>query len=198
MRLRALAGAAIGACLLLIPATVSAQTAEPSKLWLVGGGGYASFLVDCSECGDPEDYQHTSSLLVNVGRAITPRLDFGMELTWVGGEALTNDRARTSFLLAATQFRPWRSQGFFVKTGLGIAFIRNDVTFPGEDPVEFLSKGFSVLVGTGWEWRLRSRFGAQVYASLHAAAAGDIVTSFGTAQNVMVNYWSVGAAIVIR
>ncbi len=198
MRLRALAGAAIGACLLLIPATVSAQTAEPSKLWLVGGGGSASFLADCSECGDPETYRHSGGLLVNAGRAITKRIDFGLEFFWMPGTTADGEEARTTFVLAATQFRPWQSHGFFVKAGMGIAFITNSITIPGQDSAEFITKSFSVLVGTGWEWRLRNRLGAQVFASQHVAAAGDIVTNLGTAENVMVNYWSVGAAIVIR
>jgi hypothetical protein len=195
---RALTGAAIVALLLLVPASVSAQTAEPSKLWLVGGGGSASFLADCSECGDPETYRHTGSLLVNAGRAINRRIDFGLEFVWAPGTTADGERARTTFTLAAVQFRPWQSHGFFVKAGMGIAFIRNSVTIPGNESADFVTKSFSVGLGTGWEWRLRNRFGAQVYASQHVAAAGDIVTNFGTAENVMVNYWSVGGAIVIR
>ena len=81
---------------------------------------------------------------------------------------------------------------------MGIAFIRNWVTIPGVDSGEFVTKSFAVAIGTGWEWRLSRRFGAEVYASQHAAAAGDILTSVGEAQNVMVNYWSIGGAIVIR
>ena len=190
---------------LLIPAAAAAQSAAsstqsalPSKLWIVGGGGSASFLVDCSECGDPEDYHHTGGVLINAGRAVNKRIDVGAEVFWVKSTSTGSERARTTFLLAASQFRPWQSQGFFVKGGIGISFIRNSVTPPDQAPHEFVTKAFSVAVGTGWEWRLRNRFGAQVFASQHVAAAGDIVTNAGTAQNVMVNYWSIGGAIVIR
>jgi hypothetical protein len=174
------------------------QPTEFSRLWIAGGGGSASFLVDCSECGDPEDYHHTGGVLVNAGRAITRRLDVGMELVWVPGATAGGEKARTTFVLAATQFRPWPSQGFFVKGGMGLAFIRNSVTIPEQAAAEFVTKAFSVGLGTGWEWRLRSRVGAQIYASQHVAAAGDIVTNGGTAENVMVNYWSIGGAVVIR
>jgi hypothetical protein len=174
------------------------QQADFSRLWIVGGAGSMSFLADCEECGDPEDYQHSYGLLVNAGRAITRRLDFGAELVWTPGEAASGDPVRTTFLLAATQFRPWQSQGFFVKGGIGIAFIKNRVTIPGQDSGEFVTKSLAVVIGGGWEWRLRGRVGAEVYASQHVAAAGDILTSAGTANNVMVNFWSVGGAVVIR
>jgi hypothetical protein len=174
------------------------QTSDFSRLWIVGGAGAMSFLADCEECGDPEDYRHSYGLLVTAGRAITRRLDFGAEFMWTPGETAGGDPVRTSFLLAATQFRPWQSQGFFVKGGIGIAFIKNRVTIPGQDSGEFITKSLAVAIGGGWEWRLRGRVGAEVYASQHVAAAGDILTSAGTANNVMVNFWSVGGAIVIR
>jgi hypothetical protein len=101
-------------------------------------------------------------------------------------------------VLAATQFRPWTRHGYFVKAGMGIVFIRNQVTIPDGDSGEFVTKAFGVAIGTGWEWRLRGRWGAQVFGSLHAAAAGDIFTSTGTFQNVMANFWSVGGAVVLR
>jgi hypothetical protein len=40
--------------------------------------------------------------------------------------------------------------------------------------------------------------GTQVVVAQHAAALGDIRTTQGDIQNVLVNSWSVGAAIVIR
>jgi len=202
-------GAALLALLLTgLPGVAAAQTAgrpaspsqpaEMSKLWIVAGGGSSSFLADCTECGDPEHYRHSGGVLVNAGRSVTRKLDFGAEIFWsTAGTIAGGDRARTTFALAATQFRPWQSQGFFVKAGIGIAFIRNSVTI-NEEAGEFLSKALAVGIGAGWEWRLRGRFGAEVYASQYAAAAGDILVSAGTANNVLVNYWSVGGAIVIR
>jgi hypothetical protein len=169
-----------------------------SKLWIVGGGGSSTFLADCTECGEPENYRHSGGLLVNAGRSVTRKLDFGAEIFWsMTGTTTEGERARTTFGLAVTQFRPWQSQGFFVKAGLGIAFIRNSITI-NEQSGEFLTKALAVGIGAGWEWRLRGRFGAQVYGAQYAAAAGDILINAGTANNVMVNYWSAGGAIVIR
>jgi hypothetical protein len=178
----------------LDPAT---QQTDFSRLWIVGGAGSMSFLADCEECGDPEDYQHSYGLLVNAGRAVTRRIDVGGELVWTPGETAAGDPVRTTFVLAATQFRPWQSHGFFVKGGIGIAFIKNRVTIE-QDSGEFITKSLAVAIGGGWEWRLRGRVGAQIYASQHVAAAGDILTSIGAANNVMVNFWSLGGAVVIR
>ena len=215
MRARAFAGAAVFALLVLaIPGVAAAQTpairmeagssdparqpADWPKLWIVGGGGSASFLADCEECGDPENYRHSGGLLVNAGRSVTRKLDFGGEFFWTTtGSTAGGDKARTTFALAVTQFRPWQSQGFFVKAGIGIAFIRNSVTIEDQTG-NFITKALSVGIGAGWEWRFTRRFGAEVYGAHYAAAAGDILISAGEANNVMVNYWSVGGAIVIR
>jgi len=209
VRARAFAGAALLASLfMLIPGVAagqtagkpaaSAQPAEMTKLWIVGGGGSSTFLADCTECGEPEHYEHSGGLLVSAGRSVTRKLDFGAELFWsTSGTTAGGDRARTTFALVTTQFRPWQSQGFFVKAGIGIAFIRNNVTI-NDQSGEFLTKALSVSIGGGWEWRFSRRFGAEIYAAQYAAAAGDILVSAGTANNVMVNYWSAGGAIVIR
>ncbi len=208
MRARVLASAALLALLFIgVPGIAAGQTgsqpatsqpAQMSKLWIVGGGGSSTFLADCTECEDPEDYRHSGGVLVNAGRAVTRKLDFGAEIFWSTTAATADsERARTTFALAVTQFRPWQSQGFFVKVGLGIGFIRNSVTIEGESG-EFLTKALAVGIGAGWEWRLRGRFGAQVYGAQYAAAAGDLLVNAGTANDVLVNYWSVGGAIVIR
>jgi len=45
---------------------------------------------------------------------------------------------------------------------------------------------------------LSRHFGAQIFAAQHAAALGDLTSGETTAENVLGNFWSVGAAIVIR
>jgi len=179
-------------------AQTAGQTTEMTRLWIVGGGGSSTFLADCLECGDPQNFRQSGGLLVNAGRSVTRKLDVGAELFWsTAGTSAGGDRARTTFALVAAQFRPLESHGFFVKAGIGIGVIRNNVTI-NEQTDEFLTKALALGIGAGWEWRLSRRFGAQVYGAQYAAAAGDILVSAGTANNVMVNYWSAGGAIVIR
>ena len=99
--------------------------------------------------------------------------------------------------MAVVQVRPWQSKGFFLKAGAGMAFMKNFLkTVQADTPLR--SKAFALGIGTGWEWRTHSRVGAQAFATLNAAALGDLETSDRTIQNVMGNFWSVGGAIVIR
>jgi hypothetical protein len=55
-----------------------------------------------------------------------------------------------------------------------------------------------VVIGAGWEFRPRRRVGFQVFGSQHVAAIGDLATADGDVPDVVGNFWSIGASIVIR
>ena len=116
-------------------------------------------------------------------------------MAWLPGEARGGAPIRATFLLGVVQFRPWESKGFFVKGGLGMTFLRN---FLDEDQSPIFQKALSVAIGGGWVFRPQERLGFQLYLSQHAAALGDFETREGTLENVMGNFWSLGAAVVIR
>ena len=102
-------------------------------------------------------------------------------------------------ILAVAQFRPWTSAGFFLKGGMGMAFVRNWVYTGGADTKPpYTSKALSVVYGGGWAFRPQARVGLQIYGTHHAVALGDLQTSTFLAENIMGNVWSAGAAIVIR
>ena len=105
-------------------------------------------------------------------------------------------RIRTVHLNAVAQFRPWSSQGFFLKGGAGMAFVRNWVDASGPDPIN--SKALSVVIGAGWAFNPTSRVGLQVFGTQHAGALGDLQASQGLIDDVIGNRWSIGAAVVIR
>jgi hypothetical protein len=177
----------------------SAQDA-PSNAWLVAGGASTTTLASCEDCvEDPATYRHTGSVLVNAGGAINPRTDLGAELLLVASTTSGPDQIRVTFLMGSVQFRPWQSKGFFVKGGAGMAFVRNWIltTVNGEDS-GIRSKAFGLGLGSGWEWRASRHVGAQVLGALHVAALGDLEIARGRVENVMGNFWSVGAAIVLR
>jgi hypothetical protein len=100
--------------------------------------------------------------------------------------------------MAAADFRPWKTHGFFLKTGAGMAFLRNWLSALDDQEPPVRSKAFALAIGAGWEWKVRGRAGVQVFGAQHATALGDMPTSERTIQNVMGNFWSVGAAIVLR
>jgi hypothetical protein len=66
----------------------------------------------------------------------------------------------------------------------------------GPEPIR--QKASSVVIGAGWAFRPAERVGLQVFGSQHAAALGDLQGASGTVQDVMGNFWSFGAGVVIR
>jgi hypothetical protein len=84
----------------------------------------------------------------------------------------------------------------FIKGGAGMAFVRNWVDASGPDAIN--SKALSVVIGGGWAFRPSERVGLQVFGAQHAGAVGDLQTTSGDVPDVIGNFWSLGAALVIR
>ena len=192
----------------LAPSVVLAQTAPQtlqtgtteeagvaSNLWLVAGGAFATLRGDCQTCEEDYPYRHAASIVANIGYRVNHRMDVGAEIFWMPVNT-AEGRIRTTHLDAVAQFRPWASQGFFVKGGAGMAFVRNWVDVIGSGSID--SKALSVVIGTGWTFRLAERVGLQVFGAQHVAALGDLRTGEGEVPDVVGNFWSLGAAIVIR
>jgi hypothetical protein len=177
-----------------LPALAGAQNAD-SKLWIVAGGGSTTVRGDCQTCEEDYPYRHGGSVLGNIGYRVSPRVDVGGEILWAPVETASGQIRATHFD-AVTQFRPWRSHGFFLKTGAGMAFVRNWIDTLGPDAIN--SKALSVVIGGGWEFRAEQRVGFQVYASQHALALGDLQTAHAEVSDVMGNAWTIGGAIVFR
>ena len=182
----------------LIPAPAMAQDtqpAPPSRLWIVAGGAAGTLRGFCQNCGQDFPFRHGGALVGDVGYRISSRVDVGADLFWIQWH---NDsgRIRATALDAVAQFRPWSSKGFFVKGGAGMAFVRNWVQTLGPHPDD--SKALAVVIGGGWEFKTNSRLGLQLFAMQHVGALGDLQTANGAVADVTDNFWSLGAAIVIR
>jgi hypothetical protein len=190
------------ALLVVLSADRAAAQGAPSSSsgsgwpWIVAGGSATSVLGDCTDC--PADtYLHTGGVFGIVGKSLTPRTLAGVEVFWVPATAATGDPIRTTYIMGTLQFHPWTSSGFFVRTSAGMAFVRNWITTVNTSD-SFTSKAFALEIGGGWEWRVAPRIGTQIFGAQHVTALGDLTGSTGTIENVMGNFWSVGAAIVIR
>jgi len=181
------------------PAALSAT----SRLWLVVGGASATLRSDCEAPPSPlspvtcgtSPYRTSASLVANVGYRVNDRMDVGAEVFWMPMNT-SGGHIRVTHFDAVAQFRPWRSQGFFVKGGAGMARLRNWLDAVGPDSIN--QKALSVMIGAGWVFRPASRVGLQIFGAQHAGAIGDVQTADGLVQNVMGNFWSIGAAVVIR
>lgn len=177
------------------PAVPPDEAAEASRLWLVAGGTFAAMRGDCQTCEEDFPYRNGGGILVNIGYRVNDRMDVGGELFWVPMDT-AEGQIRTTHIDAVAQFRPWGSQGFFVKGGAGMAFVRNWVDGIGPDPIN--SKAWSVVIGGGWAFRPAARVGLQVFGAQHVAALGDLQTAEEEIPDVVGNFWSLGVAIVIR
>ena len=179
-----------------VPQAPSTQPAGgASNVWFVAGGAFAALRGDCQTCEEDFPYRHAGAVLVDIGYRANPRMDVGAEVFWMPIET-SQGTIRTTHLDAVAQFRPWASQGFFLKGGAGMAFVRNWVDVLGPD--SFNEKGLSVIIGAGWIVRPTARLGLQLFAMQHAFALGDLQASEAVIPDVIGNRWSIGAAVVIR
>ena len=196
-----------GLCLALTPSLAFAQAvsqassrpteapAVVSKGWLVAGGAFATMRGDCQECESDSPYRHSGAVLANIGYRVNHRMDVGAEIYWMPMDT-SQGRVHTTHIDAIAQFRPWASQGFFLKGGAGMGFVRNWVDTLGSD--SFNGKALSIVIGGGWAFRPAARFGLQLFATQHALAMGDLQSSTGQIPDVIGNRWSLGAAVVMR
>ena len=195
------------ALLCLTPVVAAAQTqpttlADQSGMWIVAGGTSTTMRGDCQEdcvAHGTGAYLHTGSLLGIVGFRVNPQMNAGVEVSWVPAEsAAAGDDVRSTFILATSQFRPWQTRGFFLSAGMGMAFIRN-FAYDGTGTLPpITSKALGLTYGAGWAFRQTHRVGMQMFGAQHVAALGDFEINGVISENVMANYWSFGAAIVIR
>lgn len=167
----------------------------PSGPLILAGVTFAAAHINCQFCDQDFPYRRSASLLGALGYRVNRRTNLSGEVFWIPSNTASG-RVRTLHVDAAAQFRPWASRGLFVKGGGGMAFVRNWIDVAGGSPDT--SKALSIFIGAGWEFRPAARVGYQLLAAQHAAALGDVQTSQGEAQNVLGNFWSVGAAVVIR
>ena len=176
----------------------SQSESSTSNLWAVVGASQVNIRGDCQFCrelGIDDRITHSWGLAGNIGVRVTPKTDVGAEVFWTPFTSREERPIRATFLLGVVQFRPWESQGFFVKLGIGMAFTRTFV-IEEEDPIT--QKALAVLTGGGWAFRRDKRIGFQVHGNLHVAALGDFTVGDEVFENVMGNFWSLGGGIVIR
>ena len=196
----------------LAPIAARAQTAAAtasdttvnraeSGLWLVVGGTSTTLRGDCQEdcpAHGTGAYLTTGGLLANIGYRVNRQMDAGVEVSWVPATSRAGDDIRSTFLIGLAQFRPWASRGFFLKAGMGMAFVRNFAYDVSGTLPPVTSKALGLTYGAGWTFQRTDRLGLQVFGTQHVASLGDFQTGGITVENVVANFWSFGAAIVFH
>ena len=184
------------------PPTAS-EANPPSKMWLVLGGTSTTLRGDCQEdcvAHGTGDYLHAGSVLVIAGTRVNRQMDVGAEVSWVPATTADGTPVRTTFLLADRPVQAVGHTGLLRKRqrrhGLRSQFrLRRDRAPCRRSRRRRLGLSY----GAGWAFRRADRVGFQVFGAQHAAALGDFQTAGGViATDVIGNFWSIGAAIVIR
>jgi hypothetical protein len=183
------------------PPVATAKSAEQSKMVITFGGTATTLRGDCQEDCELHGtgvYLHTYSLIGSVGYRVNRQMDGGLEVSWVPATSAAGADIRTTFVLGSAQFRPMVSRGLFLKAGMGMAFVRNFVYDANGALPPVTSKALGLTYGVGWTFRQDERVGLRFFADQHVLALGDFQTGGVTVSNVVGNFWSVGAAVVIR
>jgi hypothetical protein len=172
-----------------------APPSPPSRLWIVAGGASGTLRGHCQNCEQDFPFRHGGALVGNAGYRVNSRTDVGADVFWMQWNN-ESGRIRATAINGVAQFRLWESKGFFLKGGAGMAFVRNWVQTMGPNPDA--QKALSVVFGGGWEFNLKGRLGMQLFAMQHVGALGDLQTVSGPVADITANFWSLGAAIIIR
>jgi hypothetical protein len=174
---------------------------DQSRRWIVVGGTSTTLRGDCQEdcvAHGTGAYLNTGSVLGIVGFRVNRHMDAGVEVSWVPATSAVSADIRSTFLLAVAEFKPWQARGFFLKAGMGMTFVRNFVYDDGVTHPPITSKALGLTYGAGWTFRHDRRVALQLFGAEHVAALGDFQSAGVTIENVIGNFWSMGAAIVFR
>ena len=186
--------------LMAAAAQASAQNSpaqQPGRGAVLGVGlGYAAFRTDCNNCERDDLYSTGGGLMVSGGVAVNDQLDAGGEILWAS-TAFEGGDYRASFLLGTVQFRPWKARGFYLKGGLGLAFLRANITV-NDQTTESKPKGLGVHYGAGWMFGRGRRVSFAPFGGHYVASLGDIPTSAGNAENPVSNVWYAGVTVFVR
>ena len=119
-------------------------------MWFSLGAAATTLRGDCQDCEQPGAFLHAASVLAGVGRRVTSRMDYGVEFIWVPTSSNPGAHIRSTFFVAAAQFRPWDSRGFFLKTGMGMTFVRNWIYDGTGTLPPVTSKALGLTYSAGW------------------------------------------------
>ncbi|MFO7692546.1 MAG: hypothetical protein R6V57_05630 [Vicinamibacterales bacterium] len=164
------------------------------------GGGYAATKSDCSNCGSNEatassgrgaTYDDVAFLSASPLWRVNARIAAGAEVQF---ETSRKD-ARVLYVMGALRYRPWVSQGFFVRAGYGLVRVRANLTLPDGTGGKGTYQGVGLNYGIGWELFKDSRvsfapFGAHYVSTLSKVTVGDFQS-----VNVIGNVWVAGVQV---
>ena len=192
----------IAALALLAPVAIQAQgrasarAAAPSNdragysVSLGLGGG--SNGISCVGCATTRE--NGASGYLRVGKGFTPSLMMGLELNgWNKTE--NNVEGRTGMLSAIAQWYPSMTNGFFLKSGLGMGRTSiNDRSVTPNDKLQ--ATGFGYQAGMGYDMSIARRWSITPYVNyLATAGAKAQLNGVSTNEKFDANYVQYGLGL---
>jgi hypothetical protein len=144
------------------------QTRE--GFWIGFGGGYGSAVAEFDGSG-PGERKSEFTGLFKIGGTLSPRFLIGSELNvWIQEESGVTLNLGT--ITAAAYFYPVESSGFFVKGGVGTAFITTD--FEGDT---INGAGWGLMGGAGYDLRIGRNLSLTPSATYYFGKPGNLKLS---------------------
>jgi hypothetical protein len=136
------------------------------------GLGAGSAGITCNGC--TTDRQNSGSGYLSIGGTVRPNLIIAGEMNGWGKtitEQGTTDDIVIAYVAGVAQWYPQPQGSFFVKGGLGLGTISDDVT-DATGSAKLESTGVAILLGTGYDFRVGKNFSLTPFLNYLATAGG--------------------------
>jgi hypothetical protein len=148
---------------------------ERQGFWLGIGGGYGSADATCDEC-DGGNREGGVAGYLKLGWTLTDRVLLGGEFNvWTKEQ----EGVRVNFYNASGTLTvyPQPSAGFFLKGGVGGAFVDTEVVEGGTRITADLGSGLGLLAGVGYDVRVARNVSITPAVNFWYGRPGDLVVS---------------------
>jgi len=157
------------------------------------GVGLGSAGISCSGC--TTDRENAGSGYLRIGGAVRPNLILAGELEgWDKSfdDQGTTDHVTIGFVTGTALWYPEATGGFYVKGGLGVGSIEDEVKDP-TFTVKLESSGLAISFGLGYDYRVGKNFSLTPYASyVSTVGAKAKVNGSSTGEKLNANLFQVG------
>jgi hypothetical protein len=150
-----------------------ASAQERSGFWIGLGGGIGSAGIGCDDDCDGGEREWAPAGYVKLGGTLSKRVLLGAEFNlWFDEQEGTTLNFYDA--VATVTFYPQRTSGFFLKGGVGAAFL--DMEFRDDDTTITvdLGTGLGVLAGAGYDFRVGRRTSITPAVNFWHGWPGDI------------------------
>jgi hypothetical protein len=169
---------------MLVAANAQAQYPHRHQgIYATFGLGYGSAKVDCDQCGDTSRIGNLTGFL-NVGGALSQSILLGGEVTGWSKITDSNDNLAVGTANAVISWYPSTREGFFIKGGLGFAFMHGDLD-TDEGIIGFDNSGVGYQLGLGYDMRIQRNLSVTAVANFYGGSVGDVRTLRNVSFNVL-------------